>query len=218
MNYEIKTIKMGYSNIYTIFYNGIYMFIDTGKPLNPSERERFFKSLDIDYKKVFFIMITHSHYDHTGNVKYLKNLSDAKVICHKNGEENLRFGKSKGVDGTNLISKFILKFVSGKNKTIKIDPVEVDFIIDKEVFDLNEIGFIGKVLYTPGHTDDSISLLLPEGETFVGDLLMNIFPLAGLSRIPVIGEDKNKIKESVNFLKKNGAKIVYPGHGMPFKI
>jgi glyoxylase-like metal-dependent hydrolase (beta-lactamase superfamily II) len=35
---------------------------------------------------------------------------------------------------------------------------------------LKEIGIPGEILHTPGHSDDSVSLLLDDGSVFTGDL------------------------------------------------
>ena len=35
---------------------------------------------------------------------------------------------------------------------------------------LSRLGIKGKVIHTPGHSDDSISLILDDGAAFVGDL------------------------------------------------
>lgn len=59
-------------------------------------------------------------------------------------------------------------------------------------------------LYTPGHSDDSVSLLLDDGSVFTGDL----------TRPEFVGmEDAAVVAASWQLLKERGATRVYPGHG-----
>ena len=68
---------------------------------------------------------------------------------------------------------------------------------------LDEIGIEGRILYTPGHSSDSISLLLESGELFVGDLN----PLYELEL-----HEEDQIGESWRKLLKMRPKTVYYGH------
>lgn len=69
---------------------------------------------------------------------------------------------------------------------------------------LAEIGIGGEVLHTPGHSDDSVSLILDDGSAFVGDL----------TRPQGIGlEDASTVLASWRLLQENGAKRIFPAHG-----
>ena len=78
-----------------------------------------------------------------------------------------------------------------------------------------ELLLQGKIIDTPGHTADSISLLLNDGSLFCGDAAMNGLP--SLHRITIWAEDKTaflKSWETIIALKPN---LIYPGHGKPFE-
>jgi hydroxyacylglutathione hydrolase len=77
-------------------------------------------------------------------------------------------------------------------------------------------GIPGKVVYTPGHTMGSVSVLLETGDAFVGDLAMSGFPVRFNPGPPVFAEDTKRVKESIRMLLERGAKTFYPGHGKPF--
>lgn len=69
---------------------------------------------------------------------------------------------------------------------------------------LATIGIRGELVHTPGHSPDSISLLLDDGSVFTGDLT---HPM-------LIGEDAAATTNaSWDRLKAGGATTVYPGHG-----
>ena len=69
---------------------------------------------------------------------------------------------------------------------------------------LSNMGIPGEILPTPGHSDDSVSLLLDDGSVFTGDLT----PLEA-----AFGEAGDLVKASWRLLRERGAKRVYPGHG-----
>jgi glyoxylase-like metal-dependent hydrolase (beta-lactamase superfamily II) len=72
---------------------------------------------------------------------------------------------------------------------------------------------------TPGHTAGSISLILPNGEAVVGDLLMGGF-LGGLVRrgVPNVAyfqDDEREAQRSLRAVLATGARKLYVGHGGP---
>jgi len=75
------------------------------------------------------------------------------------------------------------------------------------------------VLETPGHTSGSISLVLPDGDALVGDLIMGGY-LAGLVRrsVPNVAyfqEDDREMMRSLRIVLSSGARKLYVGHGGP---
>jgi glyoxylase-like metal-dependent hydrolase (beta-lactamase superfamily II) len=69
---------------------------------------------------------------------------------------------------------------------------------------LERIGIPGEILYTPGHSDDSVSLLLDDGSVFTGDLTPPAF----------IGmEDPEVVLSSWRKVYERGGRRVYPAHG-----
>jgi len=69
---------------------------------------------------------------------------------------------------------------------------------------LRTLGIDGEFVHTPGHSDDSVSLVLDDGAAFTGDLTWPT--LAGEGEIAVV-------TRSWELLRSKGAKQVYAGHG-----
>ena len=72
----------------------------------------------------------------------------------------------------------------------------------------------GKILFTPGHTSDSISLEI-DNMIFCGDAAMNGVP--SFRRITIWIEDKNLFYQSWDVLIAEKAERIYPAHGKPFR-
>ena len=74
---------------------------------------------------------------------------------------------------------------------------------------LAAIGIAGEIVHTPGHSDDSVSLVLDTGVAFTGDLTME-------SR--VASEDAAKVAGSWQLLRNRGVTTIHAGHGPPFYL
>ena len=68
---------------------------------------------------------------------------------------------------------------------------------------LANLGINGEIISTPGHSDDSITLILDEGFVFTGNLQ---------PRFMLPGEDKIS-HESWNKIYQHKITRIYPGHG-----
>jgi len=75
----------------------------------------------------------------------------------------------------------------------------------------NQIGsFKFEIIYTPGHKEDCISILFDKKDMFVGDFIFK----DSIGRTDLVGGDFNKMKESIEKIKRYSDKInLYPGHG-----
>ena len=101
---------------------------------------------------------------------------------------------------------------------IRIPATHVDVVLGDEEVSLAEYGIPGKVVYTPGHSSGSVSVLLETGDVFVGDMAMNKFPLRLSPGLPIFAEDWEQLMESWELLLAQGVKTIYPSHGEPFSV
>ncbi len=74
---------------------------------------------------------------------------------------------------------------------------------------LAEVGIAGEVVPTPGHSDDSVSLVLDTGDCFIGDLTMEMM---------VGPEDPAVVRASWDRLRAMGATRVHGGHGRVYAM
>ena len=213
-DFKICAIRVGYSNSILLVNGKNSILIDTGVKGHLKRLEILFRQHNLQPSHIKLIILTHTHYDHTGNLKALVKLTGAKVLVHKNEFENLKNGFIPIPVGqgrySSLISKIgravVPRFASPK-------PFLAD-IINEDEFDLKAFGIDGKIISTPGHTSGSQSVLLGKtlisGDTFINLKNGKIFP-------PFCNEPKTLL-ETWQKLFDMGIEEIYPGHGPKFKV
>jgi len=105
-------------------------------------------------------------------------------------------------------------------KAFRFAPVEAEIVVSGEA-SLEKFGIAGQIIPTPGHTAGSLSVLLADGQAFVGDLTANYaqhnyVPLGLSSVFPPFADDGDELLESWMKLLEAGAKTIAPAHGRPF--
>ena len=214
---NIQIIKVGIDNCYIIKQEGTIL-IDGGMP---GKFDQFSKGLiksGIDPKEIEAIIITHCHWDHIGCTKEIKDATGAKVIVQKYEKNILLEGKPVMPPAVTLWGKIFGIIINGLMKKLSILPGEIDIVIGEEDFPLKEFGIQGMIVFTPGHSPGSISVVLDSGDAFVGDMAMNGLPLTIGPDLPIFAEDMSALKTSWRKLIDKGVKKIYPAHGKPFPI
>jgi glyoxylase-like metal-dependent hydrolase (beta-lactamase superfamily II) len=218
MSIKIHPIPMGPVNGYVVQGERVIM-VDGG---NPGQADDFLAGLErasIQPEEIQLIVVTHGHYDHIGSVKEIKAVTGAKVAMHQREKDCLE----KSVDPPppppvtpwgRILGKLISMAASASS--IEVPATDVNIVLGDEDLSLAEYGIPGRVIYTPGHTSGSVSVLLETGDAFVGDLAMSGFPLRLSPGLPIFAEDLGQVKASWKTLLDAGAETVYPGHGKPF--
>lgn len=170
-------------------------------------------------EEIKLIIISHGDFDHAGGAKELQELTGAKIVMHEKDRENLEnsvFHWPEGVTPWGKLSRAMFKPML--KKKVAFPPVKVDIVLDDQGLSLDEYGIQGKIVYTPGHTYGSISLVLDSGEAFIGCLAHNRPPFVLKPRLPIYAKDIEMIKKSWNVVINAGAQTIYPGHGKAFPL
>ncbi len=133
---------------------------------------------DLSLVKHWFI--THSHYDHCGAVEFLyPYLKDIKIYASENAVKNFR--NEKYVKKIRQLNSSI----SGKEiiQEGSLSDIQFEIVHDKQILKNNSGTW--KIMYTPGHSNCSMSIINEEKDIiFVSDALgeiintKNWFPLA----------------------------------------
>jgi glyoxylase-like metal-dependent hydrolase (beta-lactamase superfamily II) len=216
---KIKSIGLDGTNCYLIKTDKGYVLIDTNFPFQRSKVEKALEEAGCEPGNLDLIVVTHGDIDHTGNCAYLREKYASKIamhaddteMCMKDGITRERGDIPKGFPLPLMILwlfRGFLRFAIGQLLWRKpFDKFEPDLLL-KEDQNLTEYGFDAKILYTPGHSKGSISILTDDGDLFCGDTFNNVW-----GRI-LNSLDKDRFEQ----LKTLKIETIYPGHGDPFSM
>ncbi len=212
---EIHTIPVGITNCYLIKQQGVIL-IDTGVPKKADTILKYLDKTGIKKEDISLIIHTHGHWDHVGNTAALSKITDAKIAIHKSEKACIEEGTILIPPGVTRWGRFLGHFSKMTSGRVKLQTTKVDLVVDDPGMDLSQYGIDGKVLFTPGHSYGSVSVVLGTGEAFVGDMAMNGFPFRKGAGLPIFAEDMELLKKSWTKLLETGIKTVYPSHGKAF--
>jgi glyoxylase-like metal-dependent hydrolase (beta-lactamase superfamily II) len=213
---EIISISLGFTTVYLLECDTGFLQIDTG---THSQYNQYLKKLEnkgISVSDISYLLLTHHHYDHAGFASELQKLG-THLIVHKNAVPYFRTGEHEEGEYVNFCIKVIggitSLFTTYEGPVITLQDSDTIIQKDNTTF-LPGIGVDGQIVYTPGHTTDSISVITQE-KAFVGDAAMNSFNFCRIHYRPVIIHDIDEVIASWDILTEKAQKI-YPAHGNPF--
>jgi glyoxylase-like metal-dependent hydrolase (beta-lactamase superfamily II) len=186
----MNIVNVGYdsTNYYIIETRSGKLLLDCGWPGTLHKFMGVLKRKGVPFQEIKYLLVTHFHPDHAGLTQDLKN-QGIKLILP---ECQLDF-----------ISPFASYF---KGKDYPYVPISSNDNLVLKLEDsrkfLASIGLNGEILHTPGHSEDSVTLVLDEGLAFTGDLhpsFMNIEDAATRASWDKINQ--HKITQ------------IFPGHG-----
>jgi endoribonuclease LACTB2 len=188
---SITIVNVGYrsTNVWVVSAGTTRLMIDLGWPglvgtlLSNLERK------GIPLREIVYGLATHYHIDHAGAAQDLKNRGMRLLVTEEQvGAIPLMKRWTKPADNyTEIVSQGNVVITTAESRAL-----------------LEKIGIAGEIVHTPGHSDDSVSLLLDSGEAFTGDLT----PMEMIA-----AEDPADVQTSWDLLRAKGATTVYGGHG-----
>lgn len=186
----VELLKYGNTNTFYISSGRSGILVDTDWAWTLSAFYKAIKSKNIRIESIQYLIITHYHPDHMGLAGELTELGIPLVVADVQRD---------------FIHSFDHIFQREKHRTYQ--PVADDKIIviscqESRSF-LEKAGIHGEMIHTPGHSDDSISIVLDEGIAIVGDLE----PLAYVSAC-----HNAVLKSSWNKLLNHPLNVVFYGH------
>ena len=187
----VQLLKYGNTNTFYISNGHSGILVDTDWAGTLSAFFNAIKSRNINIDDIKFLIITHYHPDHMGLAGELAELGIKLVVIDIQR------------DFIHCSDRIFQREAHRIYKPIKDDEAMMISCRDSRDF-LAEIGVAGEIIYTPGHSDDSISIILDEGIAIVGDLDPIDFVLAY--------NDNTILKNSWNKILAHDLKVVFYGH------
>ena len=191
------------------------ILIDTGLPRPGQGILRAITQHGVVPSDLALIVITHGHPDHTGGVAELQRATGVPVAVHRLEAQALRTGRPEPLRPLTTAGK-ILSAASPFLSRIHVQPAEAVFLVD-DGFALDGFGVGGRIVWTPGHTAGSISVLLEGGDVFVGDLLMGAILRPRYPGMPRWADDPASLRGSIEKVLSWGPARIHASHGGPFE-
>ncbi len=221
----MKMLNAGNRIMNTYVYRapiGLVM-IDTGYTNSLKSVEKKLTSYGISVSDITYVFLTHAHDDHAGFLnELLTKYLNVKAIVNPASIPVLKKGQNRFEGGcSSLLAFWFCKAMSlvgiGEHRFPSIEEKNLNRLVhitpdNKEKLE-DELG--GKILFTPGHTNDSISLKVGK-YVFCGDAAMNGFP--SINRITIWVENTREFQKSWELLIAENVETLLPAHGSPFPI
>lgn len=186
----MNILNVGYdsANYYLIGRNTTELLIDVGWPGTFKRLLSVFRKKRVPSQDVKYLLVTHYHPDHAGLVQEIKSMGIRLVVL-----ENQQ--------------SFIPKLRTYMKQNSPFQDITLNENINLSFKDsrafLLHLDIEGEIIHTPGHSDDSISLILDNGIAFAGDL-----PSSTWAEDPL-----RKVELSWQRMRNLNVKTIYPGHG-----
>ena len=194
LNVELFTVGPLFTNCYLVycFQSKEAIVIDPGFG-TAREAENFLKKISQMELSLKYIVNTHGHPDHTSGNGFLKEKTSASILIHR-------------LDASKLgeVRKVVYESLGFELYSPPADA----FIDEGDIIKFGNASL--KVIYTPGHSKGSVSLVgencIFSGDTlFAGSIGRYDFPDSSFEEI------MNSLRKKILTLPDNF--IVYPGHG-----
>jgi glyoxylase-like metal-dependent hydrolase (beta-lactamase superfamily II) len=187
----VTIVNVGYrsTNFWVVGAGTSRLLVDPGWPGTLGLLRARLERMDVPIAEIRYGLATHYHVDHAGLAEELKREGVPLLVL----ESQVR------------AIPLMKRHVKPGDGYVEITPdgnVVISFDESRSV--LEGIGLEGDIVPTPGHSNDSVSLVLDDGSAFTGDLT----PPAMARE-----EDAAVVDESWRRLWDRGVRRVYPGHG-----
>jgi glyoxylase-like metal-dependent hydrolase (beta-lactamase superfamily II) len=189
--WSVTIVNVGYrsTNYWVVSAGTSRLLVDLGWPGTMGKMRASLKRMDVPIEEIRYGLATHYHIDHAGLAQELKQAGVPLLV----------------LDVQVSAIPFMKTWTKPQDRYVDVtmhDNITIAFAESRSV--LERIGIPGEIVHTPGHSDDSVSLLLDDGSVFTGDLTPPA--LVGEQYAPVAAA-------SWRMLWERGATRVYPGHG-----
>lgn len=165
------------------------LLVDLGWPGTMGLMRAHLRRMGVPLEEIRYALATHYHIDHAGLAQELKRAGVPLLV----------------IDVQLAAIPLMVRHTKPHDHYVEISlDGTIVIACDESRALLAEIGVPGEIVHTPGHSDDSVSLLLDNGAAFTGDLTP---PNAAW------GDDAAAVLASWHTLRERGAARIYPAHG-----
>jgi len=187
----VHIVNVGYdaTNYYVLSSGQSRLLIDVGWPGTLPKLAHGLRVKGLAVRDLTHLLATHYHPDHAGLAEDVKQLGVRLIVAESQ------------LSAVAQLRRYMKPTHPFKDITLR--NAIVLRAADSRAF-LHTLGIAGEILDTPGHTDDSVTLVLDQGAAFTGDLPG---PLA------VTDDALEAVTLSWSGIRARNVRRIYPGHG-----
>ena len=206
--YKIIRVLFGRSNVFLLTNGVSHILIDSSIGNQWRKLQKRLNQLNISH--LDYLILTHTHFDHAGNARKIKEKYNAKIIVSRSETSNLESGENLSPGGTNFIIRGLVRLIEKSGfLNLKTEPCSSDVLIESP-FDLKKLSFNAFILPTPGHTIGSLSIIIDDEIAIVGDAMFGVFKG---SIFPPFANDVPQMIKSWELLLATKCSLFLPSHG-----
>jgi len=207
---RISRVLSGRCNAYLISCGDRHVLVDTGISMAYSTLLRNLAYLGLKPDDLSWLILTHTHFDHCRSAARLKMEGGCRILMSGEAAGWTRAGYTPIPRGSVPATRWLARMGAAIGKRgFGYRPFEADSLSGPREF--QPAGFDGiNILSTPGHSADSVSIVIDNEIALVGDTLFGKFPGKVL---PVFADDIPLLITSWKKLLDTGCTIFLPGHG-----
>ena len=193
---SITIVNVGYrsTNFWVVSVGTSRLLVDLGWPGMVGQLLANLERKGIPLKEVAYGFATHYHIDHAGAAQELKQRGMRLLVM----EEQV---------AAIPVMKQWTKPKDNYTEITTNDNTVISCAASRAF--LAKLGIPGEIIHTPGHSDDSVTLVLDNGAAFTGDLT---------SEAMVAEEDPAVVRRSWQLLRDRGVTTIYAGHANPYNL
>jgi len=185
-------VNVGYrsTNYWVVSAGRSRLLIDLGYPGTMGTMLANLKRMGVPLQEIRYGLATHYHIDHAGLAQEFKQAGVPLLVLETQ------------VDAI----ADMRRWTKPQDRFVDIaldDNVVISFVEGRAL--LEQIGIAGTIVPTPGHSSDSVSVVLDDGSAFTGDLPPRTHA--------EYGEAGSMVNASWQLLQQLGASRVFPAHG-----
>jgi hydroxyacylglutathione hydrolase len=170
------------------------------------------RKLGIEVSDIKRIIMTHTHLDHIGCLKEIREqIPHAEVWIHEEEADPIEKGDERGVYGMEM-------FRSMCQTQYGLKPGEFKFKVDRRLRDgetLHVGGLSWEILHVPGHSAGSVALYDRSQKVLIpGDV---VYADYAIGRFDLHGADGSVLKRSLLRLGELEVYVLLPGHNRVVK-
>jgi len=208
--YLVGSSKYGLShpfdcNVYLLKCKDELALIDSGAGVEIKSLFENITNDGLNPEKVRKVIVTHSHADHAGGCKKLKEKIDCKVYAPAGADKLIEKGTDEEL-GLSIAKKSGLYSEDYEYPHIKVDET----VKDNEIIRIGDSKLI--TIHIPGHTKYSCCFLLEKNDhriIFTGD---TVFFNGEIGLINCPGSSLSDYRENIGKLSNLSIDILLPGH------